>query len=414
MTPDELRMATRTLAFLDAHRHDAEGILELRAKPPRRLLVWHPEVTDWIFRFDRQTRHVPSHTLGPLLGQQSLLWADGARHHAYRRLLGRPLHGAQLATYRDAIAATAQDAIDGLVPGTVFPLPEWTRKVTLRVMGQIVFNQADDVLLEAFRAWINRALGSRSRTLVHRYLLGGLPRSGPRLDRMVVRAVHDLRDPRSAGLAGLLVNADALLRRLDDEELRDQVVSLLFAGHETTASATAWTLYRLSHDDELSHDIMAELAATSDDGADATRLPLLHATIQEVLRLTPPAPVAGNRALTTDVEIHGRALPAGTILLPSIYLAHRQPDLFPDPDRFDPRRFLDTRFPARYYFPFGGGTRHCLGSELAMLEICMITAALLRQRRLRCVNPAAARPQLRGPAMAPSARLRMAVLAAQR
>jgi cytochrome P450 len=123
--------------------------------------------------------------------------------------------------------------------------------------------------------------------------------------------------------------------------------------------------------------------------------------------------VAGNRALTTDVEIRGRALPAGTILLPSIYLAHRQPDLFPDPDRFDPMRFLDTRFPARYYFPFGGGTRHCLGNELAMLEIRMITAALLRQRRLRCVNPAAARPHLRGPAMAPSARLRMAVLAAQ-
>jgi cytochrome P450 len=157
--------------------------------------------------------------------------------------------------------------------------------------------------------------------------------------------------------------------------------------------------------------VAAELAATTDDGADATAFPLLQATIHEALRITPPAPMAGNRVLTVDTELPGRSLAAGTVLMPSIYLAHHQPDLFEDPDRFDPYRFLGTHFPTRRYFPFGGGTRYCLGSELAMLEIRMIIAALLRRRRLRCVKPTAVRPELRGPAMAPSRHLKMVVIA---
>ncbi len=411
MTPNELRMATRTLAFLDAHRDDAGATVELRARPARRLLVWHPETMDWIFRFDRQTRHVSSHTLAPLLGARSLLWADGERHRWYRQVLGRPLRGANLVGYRDAVAAAVREAVDALVPGTVFALPDWTRSLTLRVIGGIVFGRADDALLAAFRTWMDRALGSRARTLGYRYLLGGLPRSGPELDGMIVRAVRDRADPGFPCLADQLVAGNPPGDRLDDEELRDQIVSLLFAGHETTASATAWTLYWLHHEDALRHDVAAELAATTDDGADATAFPLLQATIHEALRITPPAPTAGNRVLTADTELPGRPLAAGTVLIPSIYLAHHQPDLFEDPDRFDPYRFLDTHFPTRRYFPFGGGTRYCLGSELAMLEIRMITAALLRQRRLRCVNPAAARPELRGPAIALSRHLKMVAIA---
>ena len=408
MTPNELRLAARTLQFLNAHRQDADAVVELRARPSRRLLVWHPETIDWIFRFDRQLRHVPSHTLAPLLGSQSLLWADGERHLWYRRILGRPLRGAQLAGYRDAIAAVITEAVDALVPGTTFALPDWTRQLTLRVIGRIVFGHAADAVLAAFRTWIDRALASRARTLGYRYLLGGLPRSGPELDRMVVRAARDRAEP---SLAGALLAADPPGGPLSDDELRDQLVSLLFAGHETTASATAWTLYRLHHEETLRRDVTAELAATPDDGTDAAAFPLLQATIHEVLRITPPAPVAGNRVLTTDTELRGRMLPAGTVLMPSIYLAHRQPDLFGQPDRFDPRRFVDTHFPNRRYLPFGGGTRYCLGSELAMLEIRMITATLLRRRRLRCVNPGAGRPEFRGPALAPSGRLTMAVLA---
>jgi len=212
-------------------------------------------------------------------------------------------------------------------------------------------------------------------------------------------------------LAALLLTADGPLGGIDDDELRDQLVSLLFAGHETTASAIAWTLLWLDRDEPVRRDLIAELDATSDDGSNATHVPLLQAVAEESLRLSPPATLAGNRVTTEDSDLFGVPLPRGTELTPSIYLAHHHPDRFPHPFRFDPRRFLGKRVPSSHYFPFGGGIRRCLGSELAMLEIRMIIAALLRRRELRCVNPRAGTPRLRGPAMAPSGRLRVAVTA---
>ncbi|HEX4721943.1 MAG TPA: cytochrome P450 [Pseudonocardiaceae bacterium] len=409
MNRNELNLALRTRAFLDAHVHDPDGILELRTGPTRRILVWHPDAIDWIFQADRHLRHQPSRTLIPLLGRQSLLWTDGDRHLAYRRTLGPALRGHQLVNYRQIITDTTNQAIDALVPGTVFRLPDWTRTLTLRIIGQIVFHQASDAMLAEFARWINRALGSRFRTLTYRHVLGGLPSAGAALDRMLV---HAARSGESTGpLARLLLADDSPVGVLADGELRDQVVSLLFAGHETTASTVAWTLYWLSRDETVRRDVVAELTATSDDGSDVTRFPLLQAVIQEVLRLCPPAPVAGNRVLTEDGELLGRPMAAGTVLVPSIYLAQHQSGLFPQPYRFDPTRFLGTRVPSRSCFPFGGGIRHCLGNELATLELRMITASVFRNRRLRCLNPNAATARLRGPAMAPSPRLLMKVIA---
>jgi cytochrome P450 len=210
-------------------------------------------------------------------------------------------------------------------------------------------------------------------------------------------------------LAALLLAGDGPLGVLDDEELRDQIMSLLFAGHETTASATAWVLCWLSRDEKVRRDVIAELAATSDDGSDAAQVPLLHAVTEEALRLSPPAIIAGKRMLTEDGELLGKPSPAGTLVTPCMYLAHRQQDIFPNPRRFDPSRFLGNRVPRQHYFPFGGGTRRCLGSELAMLEVRMITAAVLRRCQLHCVNPESGVPELRGPAMTLAPALRISI-----
>lgn len=406
---NEWRMALRTVPFLDSHAADPAGVLELRSQPTRRLLVWHPEAIDWVFRQDRQVGHAPSRSLAPLLGRRSLLWIDGPRHSAYRRVVGPLLRGHHLLDYRDIVSDVVRTRLAAYPPGSVIPLSEWTRSVTLLVIGQVLFGQSDDVPLDSFTAWINRALGWRPRTLAYRYLAGGLPPSGPALDHPLVRAARAAAGTPGT-LAGALLAGGDPLGPLDDEELRDQVVSLLFAGHETTASATAWALYWLDRHEDVRRDVLAELAATGSDGFDAAASPLLHAVVQETLRLSPPAPVAGNRVLTSDVELLGTTLTVGTVLTPSIYLAHHSPARFPDPYRFDPGRFLGHRVPAQQYLPFGGGTRHCLGADLAAMEIRMIVAAVLRGRRLRCVNPGAGKAALRGHAMAPSRRLRMAVL----
>lgn len=375
MNRNELRLALRTIPFLDSLSDNENGLLQLRAD---RWLVWHPDLIGWIFRSDRSLRHPGSRTLSPLLGTGSLLWMDGAEHTAYRRVIGPALRGRNLESYREIIADVVRTAIDELPPGDRVGLAKWTRKLTLRVIMRIVLGAQDGLLVERFSAWLDRELGCRVRTLAHRYLGRGLPRFDQEVDRMLVRLARNAEPPALA----------ALLPAADDRDLRDQVVSLLFAGHETTASATAWTVYWLDRNPDVREQILQRL---DDDDA-----PLLPAVIQEALRLCPPATLAGNR-VTAE----------GVVLTPSIYLAHRRVERFPDPETFDHRRFLGERLPGRHYFPFGGGVRHCVGDELALLEVRMIVTALLRRRDWLCVQPRTCTPQLRGAAMAPPAGLRM-------
>lgn len=405
----QFRMAFRTLPFLDSHANSPTGVLTLHARPTPKLLVWHPEAIDWIFRSDQRLRHPGSGSLTPLFGHRSLLWVDGPRHGAYRRVLGPPLRGRRLTEYRGLISEAVHTAIDALVPGTVIGLSRWTRQLTLRIMARILLGQPDDALLTSFADWMEKALGARYRTHAYRYLTGRLPRSGEKLDQMLVRCARTGTLTRPPALASLLLTDDGPLGTIDDAELRDALVSLLFAGHETTASATAWTLYWLDREATIRHDVLAELDATAADGSDAAQVPLLHAVIQEVLRLTPPAIVAGNRVLREEGKLLGQVLTAGTTLTPSIYLVHRQSDYFPMPHHFDPNRFIGRRISREHYFPFGGGTRYCLGSQLAYLEIRMITTALLRRREWHCINPHAGVFHLRGHVLAPASWLRMKV-----
>lgn len=416
MNRKKFHFAFQKLPFMDSYENDPTGVLELCARPTPQLLVWHPEGIDWIFQADRKLHHMPSRTLRPLLGRQSLLGSEGSRHAAYRRVLGPALCGHQLQACHNIISNTVHTAIDALAPGTVISLIEWTRKITLRIISQILLGRSDDALLTLFSARVDRVLGSRSRTLVHRYLSAhtmsistrwSFPGGRRDLDDMLLRSAKAAATIEAPALATLLLAGDGPLGVLDDEELRDQIMSLLFAGHETTASTIAWVLYWLGRDERVRRDVIAELISTSNDGSDPAQVPLLHAVTQEALRLSPPAIIAGKRMLTADGELLGKPLPAGTIVTPCIYLAHHQPDLFPNPRQFNPHRFIDNRISRQHYFPFGGGTRRCLGSELAMLEVRMITAAVLRRCQLYCVNPEAGIPELRGPAMTLARGLRM-------
>ncbi|HEX6355591.1 cytochrome P450 [Actinophytocola sp.] len=406
----ELRMNLRTLPFLESHVGTSDGVLELRDRPMPKLLVWQPEMIDWIFRSDARLRHPGGQSLTPLFGESSLLWAEGERHTAYRHALGPSLRGRKLTEQKEAVADAVHAAIDRLTPGTVVELLPWTRAIALRVIARILFGHCEDDLLTAVTQWTERAFGARHRTLVYRYLLGGIPRPGAELDRMLVRAAKVNPDLRPRTLAARMLDGDGPLGGIGDTELRDAAISLMFAGHETTAAGAAWALYWLDRNPKVRNEIREEIAATDADGSDPARVPLLAAAVSETLRLTPPASLAEHRVLTEDGEVCGRMMAAGTKLTPAIYLAHHDPDVFGHPKRFDPSRFLGGRPPAHHYFPFGGGTRYCLGSQLAQLEIRMIVAGVLRRREWRCVNPRAGGPRMRGNVMAPASTLRMRVL----
>ncbi|GAB3588054.1 cytochrome P450 [Amycolatopsis endophytica] len=399
----ELALAVAPLRFLHAHADDPAAMLDLRTGAVPKILVWHHEALAEVFRQDPHLRHPGSRSLSPLLGPRSVLWTDGERHTAYRAAFGAPLRGRRLTAYHGLIAESAAEAIDALRPGTVFRLAEWTRELALTIVARIVLGEADPVLLREVTTWLEHALGSRRRLLYHRFAGRSLPPSGPALDARLVAAAT-----AGGGLMSPLVSGEGPLGPVPDGELRDQIVSLLFAGHETSASATAWTVYWLTRRPDLRDAVLSEVEVH--DGADPAAVPMLQAVISEALRLRPPVEVAGNRALTRPVELLGRRLPAGAVLTPGIYLAHHRAEYFPSPHTFDPGRFLGRRGTPEGYLPFGGGSRFCLGSQLGLLEIRMATAALLRRRVLRCVNPRAGVTRLRGHAMAPSARLCLEVV----
>jgi cytochrome P450 len=409
----EFQLAFRTLPFLNAHADLPGGFLELRSDPGR-LLVWHPDAIDRIFHMDRELHHPGSRSFRPLLGPRSLLWQEGARHADYRRVLGPPLRGRQLGGSVKVIAKATDEAINALRTGTVFSVADWSRTLTLGIMATILLGRADDDLIKPFAEWMDRALGSRWRTLGYRYLRGKLPIPDKKFEQQLISRARAAAREDESTLAARLLAKGGPFSDLADDELRDQLVSLLFAGHETTASTLAWTLFWIDRHETIRQGVLAELAASSDDGSSVEQVPLLQAVIAETLRLTPPVPAAGNRILTQRCVLGKHELDAGTVLTPSIYLAHRKADYFYNPHEFDPNRFLGKSVPARHYFPFGGGIRHCLGSHLGQLEVRMIAAALLRRRELSCLNPHKGVPQPRGHAMAPPSKLRMKVLACRR
>jgi cytochrome P450 len=165
---------------------------------------------------------------------------------------------------------------------------------------------------------------------------------------------------------------------MSDAELRDELLTLLVAGHETTANALAWAVERLiRHPDKLDR-------LTDETRAGETEY--LDAVIAETLRLRPVISIVARR-LTEPVEIGGRALPAGVTVVPSIYLVHRRPDVYPEPERFLPERFIDNPPGTYTWIPFGGGVRRCLGGAFAHFEMRVVLAELVRRRSLEPVHP---------------------------
>ncbi|MEU0879510.1 cytochrome P450 [Lentzea sp. NPDC005914] len=312
-------------------------------------LVWEPSRVGEIFRTEHQMRVDGSSTLEPLVGKHSLLFANGPAHTSHRQVIGPQLRGRALAAWQPVIAAETAAA---LAPGVV-DLPSWTRKLTLRIISRILFGETRDEFLSSFAAWVDSALGNRRRALVYRYLrFSSVPAW-----RNFLREREELRRLVLSFPSGLDVGD------LSDSDRADQLVSLLFAGHETTASALTSALYWL----DRSPGVLADLRDEPDG-------PLLDAVCREVLRISPPAVIAGNRVLE------------GKRLTPCIYAAHRNPEVFTRPLEFCPERFVGHRFPASQYLPFGGGTRRCLGADLAMLELRTVLAMVV-QTDFRVVAP---------------------------
>ena len=372
------------------------------------VLAWEPDVVRRIFTewADVARGGEAITALKPFVGPRSVIVLDGPDHLRQRRLILPPLHGEKMRSQASLVAELAERELASWPRDEpVATLPRM-RALTLEVITRLVFGARDRAEVEPLRRAIERPLKITSSLPRLIGLAQGwrrpwqmFDRAVEVLDQEVARAIARRRaEPQEGSVLDLLLAArheDG--SPLSDGELRDQLVTLLAAGHETTASALAWAFERLSRHPELVQRIR--------DGDDA----YLDATVKELLRVRPVL-VLAPRKLREPLHVGGYDLPAGTHFSPCSYLLHRRPDLYPDPHAFRPERWLEGReLPPYAWIPFGGGARRCPGAAFATMEITEVLRVAARHE-LVAAHPHPERARRRSVAVAPAAggRVRLA------
>lgn len=376
------------------------------------VLVSHPAAIKEVFSGDPNELRAgeANVVIAPFVGPDSVLLADGARHRRKRRLLMPPFHGERMQLYGDLMRTITDRAIDAWPLGRAFPIQEETQRITLDVILRAVFGLDEGAQMEALRARLveGAAVVTDHPMLMMKWLqrdLGPLTAWG-RVERLrdeadailfaeFARRRRENRADRTDILSLLMGARDEDGQPMSDGELRDEMITLLLAGHETTATTLAWvTQYVLAHP-AVHARLRAELLANASD------LPYLDAVIKETQRLMPIIPMVGRR-LHTAMRIGGHDLPAGVVVAPCTYLVHRRPDLWDEPDVFVPERFLGKRPSPYEFFPFGGGARACLGAAFATFEMRIVLSRILTRVEMRAAPGYRVRVVRRGITFAPS------------
>lgn len=370
----------------------------LRLLLPREMVYFsRPETIRGLFTGDPAVLHAgEAYTLmEPTGGPSSLFLLDEGDHLRMRKLLLAPLHGDGLQRWRELIVDLTEREIAAWPEGKPVALRPTTEAITLDVIMRIVFGiepqrsrELRELLPQLFMVSVFLAPSFVVPRL--RVELGGLSPWGRyvrlrnRVDELLYEEIARRRteltaegegaaEERGDVLSLLLGATDDEGRPLSDRELRDQLVTMLLAGHETTASALAWAFERLVHNPAALERLVGEL----DSGEDA----YLDAVIKETLRSRPVgAHVA--RMLREPLEVEGHSLPAGTVVAAGIYLAHHDAELYPEPQAFRPERFLDGAPEPYSWIPFGGGVRRCIGAGLATLEMRAVLTTVLAQTEI--------------------------------
>ncbi|MGN6253227.1 MAG: cytochrome P450 [Marmoricola sp.] len=349
----------------------------------RHLVLFHrPEHVQEIFAGEPEVFHAGKGNaiLGPVMGEHSLLLVDGAQHARARRMLMPAFTARAIRGYREVVQRLAAAEVEQWTPGSPFASLERMNALTLEVILQVVFGVTDESRLAELRPLV-RATVEVSPAVFLGYSVRPLRRLGPwrraianqvALDRVIhaeiaARRTEDL-DGRADVLSRLLLVRDEEGTGLSDDELRDQLVTLLLAGHETTATALAWTLHELGKDPEQGRRAR-EAADRGDDDH-------LEAVLKEALRLHPVIPMVV-RQLQRPATVGGLALPEGVHVAASILLAHADDAQHADQAAFRPERFAAGEVHPNTWIPFGGGVRRCIGAGFSLMEGVVVLREVL-------------------------------------
>jgi cytochrome P450 len=394
------------------------------------VMVFDPELVKQVFQGSNSQLHAgeANALLGPILGERSVLLLDQGEHLRHRRLMLPSFHGQRLQVFEQVMRDAADAEIESWPVGEPFPLLPTMQSLTLRVIMRAVFGfeqgPAEDELRNRLREMVEpvaRPRGLLLMTVLARLGAGRGEAARFEARRRAVdeilfeeiarrRAAPDL-EQRTDVFSALLLAEDehgehqaggAGRGRLTDQEVRDELVTLLLAGHETTATGLAWTFDLLLHTPAV-HTRASE-GARAVDGNDE----YLDAVVKESLRLRPVIPGVGRVVRGEPFALNGWKIPPGVEINPSIRVVHRRGDLYPQPRAFRPERFLGPDAPDTYtWIPFGGGTRRCLGASFALMEMRVVLRRVLERTDLRPASPELDETVFRGITIAPKEGVRV-------
>ncbi len=394
------------------------------------VFVNHPEAMRQIVTSDRDKFFASgkdNDLLRPLVGDNSLFLIEGDRHKQRRKLLLPPFHGERMQTYSKLICDLTQNIFAKLKPNQPFMARQVTQEISLQVILEAVYGVQDRERYEELKQRIAKLADIFESPLTSAFLFfpwlqqdlgawspwGNFIRQQKAIDKAIYQELATRRtqdNSQRQDILSLMMSAkDEAGEGMKDIELRDELMTLMLAGHETTATAIAWALYWVYRQPDIKAKLQAEIASlgTDPDPMEIAKLPYLDAVCKETLRIYPVAMLTFPRVVQKPMELMDYKLETGQVLMGCIYLLHHREEVYPESQKFKPERFLEHEFDPYEFFPFGGGKRRCIGEALAKLEMKLALATIISQYELELIDNKPETPARRGVTLAPQTGVRM-------
>jgi cytochrome P450 family 135 len=405
-----IRFARDPLAYIRSF-YQRYGPIAKSRFPGLGLMIYvaDPELVKEVFMGDASVFHAGeanATVLEPAVGMSSLLTLDEKPHMRHRKLLLPPFHGDNVKRWGDTIREITEREMESWPVGTSFALRSHTQRITLDVILRAVFGVRDDERFRRAQVLVDRFARRAHPIVLYRFMRHDLgpwspwtrfKRARAALDEFLYEEIALRREEadvaeRDDVLSLLLQATDEDGQPLSDRELRDELVTVIGAGHETTATGLAWAFERLLRNPAALRRLEESLPQGDE---------YLEATIKETLRVRPVITDAARR-VTREIEVAGYRIPAGTILMPAIAALHFREDIYPDPEAFRPERFIEGAPESYAWIPFGGGVRRCIGASFAQFEMRVVIRSILERAQLRAADPKPESPRVRNITSAPA------------
>ena len=398
------------------------------------IFVNEPQAIQQILTNDRKQFSAPGELNGllkPILGDTSVFMLDGDRHKKRRQLLMPAFHGARMQNYGQLIFDLTTKVFKNLDANQTqdksFLARDAMQDISLQIILQAVFGLYEGERCQQLKKLMTKMTELFNSPLTSAALFfpalqkdigawspwGNFVRQKEQIDRLIYLEISERRanlDPSCTDILTMLISSsDEEGEGMTDVELHDELLGLLLAGHETTATAMSWALYWIHRLPDIKAKLLQELKSVADttDWMSIFKLPYLTAVCNETLRIHPVAMLTFPRVVVEPVELLGHKLESNTIVIGCIYLAHHREELYPDAEQFKPERFLDRQFSPYEFMPFGGGVRRCIGEALAQFEMKIVLATILSNYDLELCDRKPVKPRRRGVTLAPAGGIKM-------